>query len=98
MSDGVLFVVDGNGIDDGIYFTKEIFEKTSPFITNAKVPSYVLMNRAKPNQSIEPVYELADQFLGAVEHSCGSITTFNGEVFKVFDWFEETIVSELKKK
>ena len=98
MSDAVLFIVDGNGIDDGFYFTREIFEKAGPFIESAKIPCYVLMNRAKPNQSIKPVYELADEFLGGVNHSCGSIQTFNEEVFQAFEWLEGTIVAKLKKK
>lgn len=98
MSDAALFVVDGKGIDDGIYFTREIFEKAGPFIAAAKIPCYVLMNRAKPDQSIKEVYELADEFLGGVEHSCGSVTSFNTEVFRIFEWFEGTIVATLKKK
>ena len=96
-SDAVLFVVDSQGIDSGLFFTKEIFEKVAPFVQKNKVPSYVLVNRATENQSLQPVIELMDQFLPKVKHSCGAARKFGEDLDKMFEWIEETIVTEISK-
>ena len=96
-SDAVLFVVDSQGIDSGLFFTKEIFEKVAPFVQKHKVPRYVLVNRATENQSLQPVIELMDQFLPKVKHSCGAARKFGEDLDKMFEWLEATIVTEISK-
>lgn len=97
-SDGILFLVDGQGIDAGIFFTKEIFEKTAPFVQKRKAPTFVLVNRALENQSLTELTHLIDEFLPKVKHSCGAIQKFGDGLDQVFEWFEGTIVREISKQ
>lgn len=97
-SDGILAVCDSTGMEDGEFFTKDFFEKIQVLLSKKKVPSYILLNKTKEGESLEPLKQMIDTYMVGIPTAMGKIGKLNDDIYKVFDWFESHVVLATKKK
>jgi hypothetical protein len=90
-------MIGANAVEEGLFFTQEFFETIAPLICRHELPTYVIVNQATENSSLQNLEKWLTELFPGVPTGYSSIPEFTAEIYRAFEWIHDVVSKRSKK-